>query len=323
MKSLAVRVLGDFGVDGVEPQTLGSRKARQALHVLALGQGHAVPVGVLTDALWDDAPPARPEDQVAVLMSRLRSVLGRDRIEHRDYGYLLRYDWLDAAELAALVAELERRREAGTAASASAAAARVALSLVRGADPAAATVAGDWAQLRLSELDRLVGRARLAAAEVLLDAGDWTGAVDAAAAALERDPYSEAALRLLLRGYVAGGQVAAALAAYASTRERLAADLGTDPSPETAALFGAILRGELAAPRPPAPGEERGGTSPVPSQRVSSARVATSELSTTLPPAPATGRPPRSSSSRARPGSGRPPCCGPRPGSVRRQATPC
>ena len=39
MKSLAVRVLGDFGVDGVEPQTLGSRKARQALHVLALGQG--------------------------------------------------------------------------------------------------------------------------------------------------------------------------------------------------------------------------------------------------------------------------------------------
>jgi hypothetical protein len=27
MKSLAVRVLGDFGVDGVPPHTLGSRKA--------------------------------------------------------------------------------------------------------------------------------------------------------------------------------------------------------------------------------------------------------------------------------------------------------
>ena len=35
MKSLAVRVLSDFGVDGIEPQSLGSRKARLALHLLA------------------------------------------------------------------------------------------------------------------------------------------------------------------------------------------------------------------------------------------------------------------------------------------------
>ena len=38
MKSLAVRVLGDFGVDGLAPHALGSRKARQVLHLLALGQ---------------------------------------------------------------------------------------------------------------------------------------------------------------------------------------------------------------------------------------------------------------------------------------------
>ncbi len=81
MKSLAVRVLGDFGVDGVAPQGLGSRKARLALRLLALADGQAVPSGVLADALWGDAPPARPDDQLAVLMSRLRAVLGRDRIE--------------------------------------------------------------------------------------------------------------------------------------------------------------------------------------------------------------------------------------------------
>ena len=61
---------------------------------------------------------------------------------------------------------------------------------------------------------------------------------------------------MLLRAYVMGGQVAAALAAYAGARERLADELGTDPSPETAALYTAILRGELALParprRPPA-----------------------------------------------------------------------
>ena len=247
MKSLAVRVLGDFGVDGAEPQAIGSRKARLALQLLALAEGQVVPSDVLIDALWADAPPARPDDQLAVLMSRLRSVLGRDRIEHRDHGYLLRCDWLDAAELAMLTDEVERRRGAGNVVGA-AAAARVALSLLRGATPV--PVPGEWAQLRQAGLERLASRGRLAAATALLEAGDWVAAADAAAAALERDPYEEAALRVLLRAYVMGGQAAAALAAYASARDRLADELGTDPSPETTALYTAILRGEVAVPAP-------------------------------------------------------------------------
>ena len=71
MKSLAVRVLSDFAVDGIEPQALGSRKARLALHLLALADRTVVPSGVLTDALWGDSPPARPDEQLAVLLSRL------------------------------------------------------------------------------------------------------------------------------------------------------------------------------------------------------------------------------------------------------------
>src|SRR5579859_1269842 len=240
MKSLAVRVLGAFAVDGVEPRAL-----------LALGEGRAVPADVLADSLWGDEPPAKPDDQVAVLMSRLRSVLGRDRIERRDGGYLLRYDWLDAAELDALVGEMDRRRLAGNLVGA-AAAARVALSLVRDADRGSgpALLPGEWAQLRRTELERLAGRARQAAASALLGAGDWVAAVDAATATLDRDPYSEAALRVVLRGYVMGGQAAAALAAYSAACERLADDLGTDPSPETVALHTAILRGELKSPLP-------------------------------------------------------------------------
>jgi len=247
MKSLAVRVLGDFGVDGVEPQALGSRKARLALRLLALADGHTVPSAVLADALWGDSPPARPDDQLAVLMSRLRSVLGRDRIEHHDGGYLLRCDWLDAAELAKLTDETDRRRGAGNTVGA-AAAARVALSLISGAGPA--PVPGEWAELRLAGLERLASRARRAAAAALLEAGDWVAAAEAAAEALDHDPYDEESLRVLLRSYVCGGRVAAALASYAKARERLAEELGTDPSPETAALFTAILRGELAPSTP-------------------------------------------------------------------------
>ncbi len=242
MKSLAVRLLGEFTVDGVESSDLGSRKARLALHLLALAEGQPVSADVLADALWAGAPPARPDDQLAVLMSRLRSVLGRDRIEHQDSGYLLRADWQDATELRHLTDETDRRRAAGNVMGA-AATARVALSLVRTADPA--ELPGDWAQLRRAALGRLTARASLTAATALLDAGDWMTAADAAAAAIERDPYDEAALRILLRARVTGGQPSAALAAYASMRERLAQDLGTDPSPETAGLHTAILRGEL------------------------------------------------------------------------------
>ena len=249
MKSLAVRVLSDFGVDGIEPQALGSKKARLALQLLAMAAGQAVSCDVLIDSLWGDAPPARPEDQLAVLMSRLRSVLGRDRIEHRDAGYLLRCDWLDATELAVLTGEVESRREAGYAMGA-VAASRVALSLIRGDGPQ--LLSGEWAQLKHAELERLISRGRLIAATALLEAGDWLAAADAAAASTERDPYDEAALRVLLRAYVTGGRVAGALAAYAHARQRMADELGADPSPETAALYTAILRGELAPPARPA-----------------------------------------------------------------------
>src|SRR5580704_3207678 len=255
MKSLALRVLSDFGVDGVEPQALGSRKGRLALCVLALAEGQVVPADVLVDTLWGDAPPAQPEDQLAVLVSRLRSVLGRDRIQHRDHGYLLVCDWLDASELAALTEEMDRRRGAGNVLGA-AAAARVALSLLRGYG--LPSVPGEWAQLRLAELDRLAGRARRVAATALFEAGDWMAAADAATAAVAADGYDEESLRVLLRAYVAGGQVAAALAVYAQARERLAAELGTDPSPPTVALYTAILRGEVPAP-PPVPARRPAG----------------------------------------------------------------
>jgi DNA-binding SARP family transcriptional activator/tetratricopeptide (TPR) repeat protein len=249
MKSLAVRVLSDFGVDGIEPQALGSRKARLALQLLAIAGGQAVSAGVLIDALWDTTQPARPEDQLAVLMSRLRSVLGRDRIEHRDHGYLLRCDWLDATELAVLTREVESRRETGHVMGA-VAAARVALSLIRGDGPQ--PLPGEWAQLRQAELERLISRARLVAATALLEAGDWMAACEAASAAAQRDPYDEAALRVLLRANVMGGRVAGALAAYAAARKRMADELGIDPSPETTALHTAILRGELIVGSVPA-----------------------------------------------------------------------
>ena len=246
MQSLSVRVLGEFDVDGIEPSTLGSRKGRALLRLLALARGQAVSADTLALALWGDTLPTRPVDQVAVLVSRLRGVLGRDRLEHTDAGYRLRYDWLDADELADLVDEIERRQGQRNVAGA-AAAARVAVSLVRGE---LAAEQEPWAQSRRAELDRLVTRAYRLAASALTAAGYWVEAADIASAAVEGDPYDEDALRLLMRAYVAGGRVGSALSAYAVARERLSDDLGTDPSPDTDSLHRAILRGEVASTHP-------------------------------------------------------------------------
>jgi DNA-binding SARP family transcriptional activator/tetratricopeptide (TPR) repeat protein len=243
MESLSVRVLGEFEVAGIEPAALGSRKGRSLLRFLALAGGHAVSVDTLATAIWGEQQPNSPADQIAVLVSRLRAVLGRERLEHTDAGYRLRYDWLDADELASLVAAVDRRLRDGNVGGA-AAAARVSVSLIRGDLPAESD---PWAEARRAELDRLVARTRRLAAAALTASGQWMEAADVAATAVRRDPYDEDSVRLLMRAYVAGGRVGSALSVYADLRQVLSEDLGTDPSPETDALHAAILRGELAA----------------------------------------------------------------------------
>src|SRR5258707_11514357 len=103
-------------------------------------------------------------------MSRLRAVLGRDRIEHRNQGYLLHCDWLDATELAVLTREVEARREAGHVMGAGAAP-RGALSLIRGDGPQ--PLPGEWAQLPQAEPGRLTGRGPVGGAPPPLPGRGW------------------------------------------------------------------------------------------------------------------------------------------------------
>jgi DNA-binding SARP family transcriptional activator/tetratricopeptide (TPR) repeat protein len=199
----------------------------------------------LVDALWADRPPARPADQVSVLASRVRKVLGRDAVAHGDHGYRLTLP-VDLDELDAVVAETERRAgngETGGAVSA----ARIALSLIRGAVPDGGADA-DWAASDHASAARLVLRARRAAAQALLDSGSWAEALDLATADWGADPYEEVAVRIVMRAEVAAGRPARALQAFAELRTILADELGTDPDPATEALHAEVLRGELTSP---------------------------------------------------------------------------
>jgi DNA-binding SARP family transcriptional activator len=265
VQHVRVRILGDLEVEGCEPAQLGRRQVRTLLKVLALGQGRPVSVDRIVDCLWGDLPPARPAEQISVLASRLRGLLGADRVLRNDGGYRLILDWLDLDALREYLAEADRRLQCGAPATAGTAAS-AGLSLIRGpllADEPDAW----WAASERAAADLAVSRLRHIVAAAALAGGDWGRAAHLAGEVLLADPYDEPTLRLAMEALARSGRQASALATYAAVRERLAEELGVGPSEETEALHAAILLGEVSEPRsgkgvPTAPAVELPGREP-------------------------------------------------------------
>jgi DNA-binding SARP family transcriptional activator len=256
-RPVRVHLLGEFEIEGLAESELGSRKARVFLKAVALGRGRTVPADRLADIVWGAAPPAKPNDQLSVLASRLRRVLGADRIERTGSGYCLHADWLDIDEIELLADEAGQRLSSGSAAAARAAAG-AALRLARG-DLLADEPEAEWVEVDRRVAARLVSRLTALAAAAELDGGDPTAAAALAEQALDRDPYDEAALRLLMAAHRSAGRPASALAAYSRARERLRDDLGVSPTTETEALHAEIL---LTTDAPPMSGASAPASAP-------------------------------------------------------------
>lgn len=244
MGELRIRLLGGLDVEGVALKDLGSRKSRTLIKMLALGRGAVMSTDRIVDALWAEGNdlPERPVDQVGVLVSRLRRVLGSDRFTRTDAGWALRVDWLDLDELAGQVELATSFLRAGSTDAARAAAAEALV--LGGGELLAEEPDAPWALTERAVAARLVHQARSVAAEAGWQSGDLAAAAGFAEALLDDDPYDEGALRLLMRAHGAAGSPAAALAGYARVRVVLADELGVSPSPETEALHEAILLGE-------------------------------------------------------------------------------
>jgi predicted ATPase/DNA-binding SARP family transcriptional activator len=228
---------------------LGGARLRTLLIRLALDPGRVVTTSALIDALWEDAPPVGAANALQALVSRLRRALPDGTVESQPAGYRLRVppDAIDVRRFEREVATGRARLAAdplGAAATLGAA-----LALWRG--PALADVAeAPFARAAVAHLTEL----RLAAAEdradAALAAGDGADLVPELAALAHEHPLRERLAARLMRVLSAAGRPAEALEAYERLRVGLAESLGTDPSPELAALHVALLRD------PPPPSED-------------------------------------------------------------------
>src|SRR5262249_61806580 len=68
---------------------IGTGKSRTLLKVLEVERGGLVTVERIVEILWPDERPASPEQNVAIMVSRLRAVLGAELIQGGRAGYRL------------------------------------------------------------------------------------------------------------------------------------------------------------------------------------------------------------------------------------------
>jgi DNA-binding SARP family transcriptional activator len=85
------RILGPLEVlsDG-QALDLGGAKQRALLAMLLLNANEVVSTDRLIDALWDENPPESAQKALQVHVSNLRKVLGKERLQTKTPGYLLR-----------------------------------------------------------------------------------------------------------------------------------------------------------------------------------------------------------------------------------------
>ena len=255
---MTVRLAGTFAVTcGGLPDhvAVGSRKARLLLALLAVSRGRVVPTDRIVDVLWTGQRPRRPEREVATLVSRLRAALGAGVVLGGPAGYRLGDPpavRVDLDEAALLLDECRARLARGQAAVAAAAGRRACALL--GDGPVLADVPdAEWVVDLRAEHAAQLRATRHATAEALLRAGDATGAVETAQAAVRADHLDEPAHRLLMAAHQTGGEPARALAVFERLRTALVEELGVDPAPETRAVHLALLTetpltGTAAAP---------------------------------------------------------------------------
>jgi DNA-binding SARP family transcriptional activator/tetratricopeptide (TPR) repeat protein len=231
-------VLGPLEVRAArERLPLGGPRQRAVLADLLLHVGSVVSTDTLIDDLWGPEQPATAEAVVQNAVSRLRKTLGRELIETRPPGYVLRVDpgAIDAHRFERLIGEARPLPAAERSA-----ALRDALALWRG--PAFADLAYEtFLQGEIARLDELRLTTLEDRIEAEIELGRHDEVIADAASLASQHPDRERLCRLLMLALHRAGRQQEALDAYEATRRALDEQWGLEPPPETRALQTMIL----------------------------------------------------------------------------------
>jgi predicted ATPase/DNA-binding SARP family transcriptional activator len=260
---MEIRVLGPFEMvtDDGQLVDVGGHLPQALLVALALAEGRLVPADQLLDQVWP-GEGLGDRNRLQVHISRLRKVLGSDRILTRAGGYSLKIPAgaLDAARFDQLAADGRaalRRQDAAEAGRLL----RQALGLWRGR-PLAEFADTGFAPGMITRLEE----ARLTATEDRLEAelmlgghGELTGELEAL---VREHPLRERLWGQLILALYRAGRQGDAVGAYQRARAVLADELGVDPGPELRKLEAAVLGQDPALDAPAAADEHSSGNLP-------------------------------------------------------------
>ncbi len=270
------RVLGPISVaDGGRELPLGGRKQRGLLALLLLSANQRVSRGQLIDGLWGERAPASAEHTLDDYVSRLRKIVGPDRVVRTERGYLLR---VDDGELDLAVAE-RRAREGRELLGANEPAAaltalRDALALWRG--PALADVLDEpfaaFEASRLRDFHLAILEDRF---DAELESGGGAVLVGELETLVRDEPFRERLLAALMLALYRAGRQTAALEVYRSAKRSFAAELGIEPGPHLAQLERQILEHDPALG---APGRSSAAPGAYPSRRRRTAAAVTAGI---------------------------------------------
>jgi DNA-binding SARP family transcriptional activator/tetratricopeptide (TPR) repeat protein len=242
-------VLDDAGAS-VE---LGGRQPRLVLAALLVADGRAVSVEALIDAVWGERPPATATGTLQSYVSRLRRVLGAERLVWEDAGYRLDVDGgdVDFRRFESLAEAGRARLDAGDP--------RAARELLLEADALwRGPALGDFADREFAAgIAARLEQRRLAAVEDRVDAdlriGRHAAVVGELTELVAAHPLRERLQAQLALALYRADRQADALRVIADAGRVLREELGIEPGPSLRALESAILDQDPALGQAPAP----------------------------------------------------------------------
>jgi len=235
------QLLGPLVVSGDDgPIAIGGPKQRLVLAHLLLRANTTVPTDRLADAVWGEEPPETARATLQTYVSRLRGLLGSERIygQPRGYRFSAVPEELDTLRFETL---LKEAHEDGFGPKAALDVLNEALELWRG--PALADLADEPSLSgEIARLEELRLQATEEKIETELDLGRHGDAVVELETLTRAHPLRERLWGELMLALYRAGRQADALSAFDQTRSILSEELGIDPSNELQHLHERILR---------------------------------------------------------------------------------